>query len=504
MSVKLDRLSREDKIALIALLEEKRRRKKYAKDVYIPNAGQREVHSNTDVLRCVFSGNGMGKTVIGVHEAVWAALGYNPLSGQHTQSPARVIVVLDSPLKVDQIWLPTIDKWFDRTDWVTKKNGKPYINEIVFPNGSTIRMMFHDQEPMVFESFEADFFVFDEPPPRRVYISCRRAGRTKGRKARYIIIGTPLAAPWLRTKIYEPWSRGESEDTTCFKYNTRVNIANLDAEEVDRFEKSLSEKERAIRFEGEFFDLEGNALSHLFKRDSHILDEAETPWNDDWPVCIAIDPHPHKEHVALALGCDEWNRLYAIRELSAKATPRVFAQQLLAWSKGLRVIDWVCDSMGSADMTGGDGFKSFIQILNEEGIQVRPTTWKEKSDEDFISRIQDILKVPDEPDNFGAVVPQFRSYEGCRGLIMNIEQVQWERNRLQETYKPKLDITQMDYLAALKYALATNLSYKKLNLKPFYFCKKAYGFQPRPKVVNKDHVKLRVSRDMRYNNKNRI
>jgi hypothetical protein len=76
---------------------------------------------------------------------------------------------------------------------------------------------------MSFESIELDFCVFDEPPPRYVFIAFKRGGRKKNRTARFLIIGTPISAAWLRTEIYEPWSKGELPDAECFRYGTVVN-----------------------------------------------------------------------------------------------------------------------------------------------------------------------------------------------------------------------------------------------------------------------------------------
>jgi hypothetical protein len=478
-------MSREQKQGLLDAIAEKKRRLRDAKPMYAPNAGQGPVHQSKAMLRAVFSGNGAGKTSMACQEAMWAADGFNPATGEYTPVPSRVYIVLDKPEKVEATWLPELRKWFNILPEQLVKAGKPYINRITRDNGSFIQFMFHEQEALSFESIEGDIFIFDEPPPRHVYIGLRRAGRTKGRQARYLIIGTPLAAPWLRTDIYEPWSRGEMPDAECFKFGTAVNETNLADGYIEQFGSVLSEKEKRIRLHGEFFDLDGLALSHLFDRAIHMRPRSDFAWEKTNPCVVAIDPHPNKKHVAVLLGADKYGLTY-IKEISAKATPRDFARMLKAWYKDFHLIDVVCDSLGSADMTGGEGFKSFIEVLKDEGIPVRATTYKDKLDEDWIQRIQECLQIPLEANNFGQKLPKLRFLEGNPGIVGDVETVQWVKIRNADEYKPKLDISQKDFLACLKYALATNLYVDKPHkTKPTYRQGTAYGV-----AVRRDKIKL--------------
>lgn len=476
----LGSMSREAKIELLEALEERARRSKLAKSAYKPNDGQRVIHFSRSKTRLVVSGNGMGKTALAVHEAVWGAQGYNPLSKEYLPVPRRVVVLLDKPGKVEDKWLPELKKWFDVEKWGFHKHGKPHVSEISFPNGSQIIFMSHEQDPLTFESFELDDLVADEPPPRSVYIGLLRGMRNKDANGRVLLIGTPLSGAWLRKDIYEPWSRGELPDTECFRFNTDVNKANLPEGYIEWFSSKLSEKERQIRLEGQFFDLDGLALSHLIQKDKHYLNSYE--YNPSYPCVVSIDPHPSKKHVALLLTADKIGPV-ALKELSAKLTPRDFAKELKKWYSGHKVIDIVCDSLGSSEMTGGEGFKSFIQVLNEEGIRCRATTYDDKSDEDWIARIQDVLMVPTEPNSFGECVPKLRVVKSCTGLINDLETVEWTRRRGSEDFKPTLSIESKDYLATLKYGLASGLSVNKAKDKVYYRNDDVYGFQPRHRRV---------------------
>lgn len=462
---KLDfsQMTRDQKLALLDQIEEKKRRIREKRSPYIPNTGQLQVHSSTALNRFVFSGNGSGKSALLVQEAWWAAEGYNPVLKTRTNVPAQIAVVLDSPPKVEDVWLPEIRKWFNLKESQLFKNGKPYYNSISFDNGSQIQFYFHDQAPMVFESIQTDFVIFDEPSPRPIFVALKRGGRKQEGMARYLLGGTPIAAAWLRTDVYDKWIKGELLSTECFRFSTTVNEKNLATGYIDQFSSYLSEKEKRIRLEGEFFDLEGLALAHLFKRDVHVIKPIE--WNYRYPVVVAIDFHPAKKHTAVMVGSDPWDRIYAIKEFSSKSPPAQLAQELKKWYSGYRVIDIIVDSLGSSPMTGGNANLSFIESLNLNGIRCRATRFKDKSEEDWIDRIQSVLLIPEIEDNMGRKEPQLKFFEGCRQLIQEVETVQWQKYRNIDEYKPSLDIGAKDMLSCLKYALSCNLTFMRSNAK---------------------------------------
>lgn len=455
----LDSMSRADKLAMLDLLEEKNRRDRERPDHYEPNDGQLPVHKSTAALRAVFAGNGGGKTALGVNEAIWACNGFNPVTKIYSRVPARVIVVLDKPDKVADVWLPEIKKWYALKPEQLHKRGKPHYSQITFPNGSEILFMFHDQEPMSFESIELDMAIFDEPPPRHVYVALRRGGRKKGTVPRYLIIGTPIGASWLRKEIYEPWARGEHVDIECFRYGTRVNEHNLADGFVESFSRVLSEKEKQIRLEGSFDDLDGLALAHLFDRTTHLVDAPR--WPAMWPVILVVDFHPRKAHVAILVGITPSDGLVYLKEMSSRAVPSKLAGELKQFYDGYRVVDMVCDSLGNSELTGGEGNASFIRVLNDNGVRIRATRYDEKNDESFIQMIQEALVIPQEADAYGKHDPRIKFNRNCKGIIADIETCEWQRFKNMDEYKPKLAIGKKDFLACLKYALATQPRFTK-------------------------------------------
>jgi hypothetical protein len=399
-----------------------------------------------------------GKSTLAVNQMIASMKGYNPWKDEYTKTPSKGIVLVDNPIKIRSVFLNEMAKWTDMDEFELLKQGKPYVSQIIYkPTGSTVEFMTHDMDPLIFESIEADFFIADEPFERHIFIAISRGLRSKHSKPYSLLIGTPISQNWVRSDLYEPWEKNERDDIDCFRFSTYDNKKNLVEGYIEQFSRLLTEQEKKVRLEGDWFDSSGLALAHLFKDSVHQIEDFEIP--RDWPCVVSIDCHPSKAHVALMLAIDpRTGRKYAIKELTAKATAAQFAERLIEWSRGYRVIDFVCDSLGSADTTGGDGFKSFIEVLNNYGVRTRPTSYQDKSDEDWIDRIRSALDIPIEMDNFGQQVPNLRVFKTCTQLIKEIKNVAWLKYKHKEENKPKLDISQKDVLACLKYALASSAS----------------------------------------------
>lgn len=480
-SSKLSSMSKEEKINLLEAIKEKKRRIRKKKDIFKPHDGQMRIIKSNAKNKWVFCSNGFGKTALGSNIAKWHVEGYNPITKEYYKVPTTVTVLLDHPSKVAETWLPEIRKWMNIEEDQLKKNGKPYYNEIEFKNGSRILFYFHEQADMVFESTEFQVIIADEPFPRRIFIAMKRGMRSMGRDPYFYMFGTPISQRWLREDIHDKWIRGELLDTECFTGTIEDNRDNLREGYIEEFSQYLTEEEKQIRLEGRFFDLGGLALAHLFNRKTGLISRKQFDkiWDKRNPCVVAVDPHPSKKHVAILLGIDRNEQLYYIKEIARKEIAREFAATILREFSGYKIIDYVCDSLGSTDYTGGEGFKSFIEVCNDvmgRG-RMRATTYKEKSDEDFIEKIRHVLKIPTLPNNFGQRPPKLLIVEDNDGIIKDIENVSWQRDR-DGNVKDKLDIADHDFLACLKYGLASNLHFSRARQTAHSYTRstKVYGF----------------------------
>jgi len=462
MSTDLSGLSREEKIELLQQMEEAERRSKLKVGKYTPNDGQRPVHMSRKPIRAVFSGNGAGKTCMGANEVKWALDGYNPVTEEYTPSPVTGIVVLDDPAKVNDVWLEEIKKWAIVVEEQLKKDGKPYYVRVLWPNGSVLKFMFHDQDDARFESIEADFVVFDEPPPRSKYIALLRGQRKKGSQPWTLFLGTPLTAAWMRRELWEPFINGTDDTIECFRFSTDVNKNNLNWGQYEKvFFSKLSDEELKMRRHGEFFDLSGLALAHLWDKSVHVIDEFE--WPKDWPIIGIVDPHPAKDNAAILLGTDRDGNFYVVNELASRKHAEPFSLEFNDFQSAYGIQMVVVDSLGSAPTSGGDGDISFIDKMNQMSHKMgftwraRATSYDEKSDEAFIDNIRDVLYIKPETSK-----PKLFVFRRCGKTISDIENVEWQKhkNKDHKMTKDKLEISNRDYLACVKYGLAAQMAYR--------------------------------------------
>lgn len=448
-------LTHKQKLDALDIIEARSRLRKKTRKAYVPHAGQWPAHKSDKFLRYIAAANAYGKSCFAVNEVLARARGFNPWLNKNTPVPARIIVGLDQPMKVETVWLAEMAKWQDMEEVKLEKRGKPYVSAVIFPNGSEVLFTFHDSEPMVWESLEADFLAFDEPMPRNMFIALMRSLRKKQGDPKCLIIGTPISAAWMREELYTPWANGERPDIDFFRGASADNIKNLGDGYIEQFGRFLTDKEKRVRLHGDFFDLDDLALAHLFDRKVHVIESAGHSWPASWPTVVIIDPAMAKPHTALLIGATPDDQIVVLRELRLKGTAPEFSVELKKMMQGFRVTDIVVDSLGSSDLSGGDGVLSFIASLNRHGIRCRATSYNEKSDEAWLSNIREVLMVPLEANNYGLREPRLKILSDCIGLISDIETVSWQRYKNQDDLlKPKLDISKKDSLACLKYGLA--------------------------------------------------
>lgn len=454
MKIEYSKLTKEQKLNLIDAIKEKKTRLKKRSNHYTPNVGQLERHKSLKRIRVDASANGSGKTASAVKEAEWAARGTHPYR-PNLPVPSKGIIVLDKPEKVADRWDEEIKKWMDSSDLVERKNGKPYVNEIVHPNGSTWHFMFHNQDPESFESIEADYIIYDEPPPRHIWVALSRSLRRVD-NAWSMIVGTMLTQQWIYRELWKPWSEGKKPDVECFRTSVEVNRKHLGSKWIEDYKSILTEQEKKVRLEGHFGHFAGLALSD-FSRSTHVVDTYV--WPKNWPCVLAVDPHPNKAHHAILLGVTKFDQYVILKELSSGRAPKDFGEQLANFIKGYRVVDQVCDSIGATPTSGGWERLSFIEVVNKTpGVRLRTTTYREKSEDAWILDIKELLRL-DKCQYFGRQVPGIIAFSNCVGTIDDFETVTWEKYRNTNEFKARLSMGSKDFLSCVKYAIATRLCY---------------------------------------------
>jgi hypothetical protein len=432
---------------------------------YDPNPVQDAVHRSQAFIRALFSGNGVGKTTACIQEAIWTSTGTHP-HRETARLPNIVIIVLDDSSKADTVYLAGLRKrnWYDVSKLKLYKDGRSHTQRVVFPNGSEWHFMTHDMAEDKWESIECACVIFDEPPPRFIYIALLRGMREKDMRPWIMFAGTPLGrnAPWMYREIFRPWKFGQDDEIACFFGNTYANLSNLDPETINRWKKRYSEKELKTRLEGSFEFLSGRIFND-FSREHHV--EPDFPFPSNWKCILAIDPHLRKNHTAVIMGIDPDGELWVVREIETSLAGRRAAEFLVNSCEGYNVRVGICDNFGSIKMYGdGEERKSFIEIFNEVALRmnrarlmIKPTTRAQKRDDEWIEDMRDWLRL--ETDLDGQLRSKFHVFASCVKTIDNFESYVWDEHtgRKADLQEPKEEPlgTAQDFLMCVKYALST-------------------------------------------------
>jgi hypothetical protein len=462
----LEQLSIEELAEMVSVAEAKEA-KMSRTGKYEPNKVQARVHASDAFIRVLLSGNGAGKTTGCIWEGIWTSTGTHPYR-ESSRIPNTTIIILDDGSKADTIYVNELRKrkWYDMSKLKLDKHGRSYTQEITFPNGSNWIFMTHEMAEDKFESIQCAAIIFDEPPPRYIYVALMRGQREKDMKPWIMFAGTPRGrnAPWMYRELYRPWKLHQDPDIECFTGSTDDNLMNLDPDTIKRWEKRWSKEELETRRHGKFEFLSGRIFNEFF-RDHHV--EKDFAWPFSWPVVLCMDPHLRKDHTAVLLGIDPDKEVHVILELETSLAGRKAAEFFIRACERFPVKWGICDNFGSMPGTGGEDRKSFIEIFNEVAkrlqsrVRIRPTTKAEKGDDEWIEDMRDWLRL--EPDNAGNPRPKFHVFESCEKTIDNFESYVWDEHRGindiqgKDHREPKEKPlgTDCDFLMCVKYGIAT-------------------------------------------------
>lgn len=126
-------------------------------------------------------------------------------------APARVRYVIPN----FQTHLPEVikefEKWWPKEWWdIKSRDAQGTAREFKWFNGSWIGFMSHKMNPEDFEGIEADLIVWDEPPPRNIWVALERGIVSTGGRS---IIGATLldASSWFWNEIVIPVLQGDMD-----------------------------------------------------------------------------------------------------------------------------------------------------------------------------------------------------------------------------------------------------------------------------------------------------
>jgi len=289
---------------------------------YQPHAKQMSFHTAVKTTRVVLGGNRSGKTTSGAMEAWYHASGdypdWYPAEQRFTHPTRGRIIVTDFKKGCGEVLEPKLRECFppDRVLRWQRYMGHLEKIKVRHTSGgvSSIDIMTHEQDDMVFEGWSGHWAWFDEPPPQSKYIATKR-GLVDYNGIAWLTL-TPISEPWLWDELLD-----RSDDRVWSTVMTIFDNPHLSAEAIAEFESILPDEEREARIFGRFKHLVGRVYKDL-DASVHFIDEQmfKNIWSPRNPVYFVLDPADRREQHGIWATVDPMNNIYIFDELCEKGT----------------------------------------------------------------------------------------------------------------------------------------------------------------------------------------
>lgn len=285
--------------------------------------------------RAFFGANRSGKTTSGVIEVSHHTTGQYPdwWKGRKWLRPVKGRLFCSDFSKGAKVLTEKLHEWLPRDSIISvdKNNLKAEVGwNIRHKTGGTsyFDILTYEQDPYLAEGWNGDFALFDEPPPRDMYIATVRGLIDNDGICLFTL--TPLKEPWLFDEIYNSKDKKIFSVIADMRHNTeRMNplshqLVGLKEDAIRKFESKLTEEERETRMHGKFRYLAGRIWKE-WDREVHTFDRRIWMANKDnvvvdgeppkhWPRMMLIDPHDRNPHAIIWVACDETMNFKIYRE----------------------------------------------------------------------------------------------------------------------------------------------------------------------------------------------
>ena len=247
---------------------------------------------------------------------------------------------------------------------LTKKGQTGVVEHYLFNNGSSIDLLTYQQDPASMEGWDGHLCVFDEPPPRQVYIANVRG--LVDHKGIALFSMTPLKEAWVSDEI------ANNPDPSFFTVTaSSYDNPYVDKGALDAFFSKLSEDELATRRDGKFLHLQGLVFKD-FDKQHHVI----RPFKPDrnYTVYVSIDTHPRTPHALVFVAVDQRNRFFVFKDIFQNGTPQDVAKWVLDVHDNVHPIELaLIDPSSKGDTNRGESTFDIIENrLVRAGIPLEP------------------------------------------------------------------------------------------------------------------------------------
>jgi hypothetical protein len=391
--------------------------------------------------------NRIGKTTIGAILAISTVLGEWPWSGVKIPFPHN------EPRKVryvGQAWEshvkavvePALRFWWPQLKALeTRKNNQGVDYLWVSGKRGTVEIMSNVQTSDVFEGWNGDLIVYDEPPKRDVRVACARG--LIDRNGRELFCMTLLKEAYIHREVIKATLANGEPDLSVFNINADIfsNVGyGLTQEGITQFSKTLTDDEKQSRLYGKPSYMTSLVFPR-FDRQVHVKDRFKIPL--DALIDISIDFHPSKPWAVVFIATLKNGFKYVCDEIQDRGNPKYIAEEIIR-----RIRERHYERIHSIEIDplakGGEGNEIDVYSIVAESLASRNYSLGTASkDKDVgISIVNNLLMSENE-------MPAMYFFKDCVKTIQQTEDLMYDP----ETFKAQKtndDFTECLYRACLK------------------------------------------------------
>jgi len=392
--------------------------------------------------------NRIGKTFIGSCLAISTMLGEYPWSGEKIPFPHNM------PRKVryvGQAWEshvkavvePYLKFWWPKSRAVeTKKNNQGIeATWIDKKTKSSLEIMSNVQDSSVFEGWEGDIVIYDEPPKRDVRVACARG--LIDRQGRELFCMTLLKEAWIHREVVKARLPDGSPDMSVFNINGDIysNVGyGLTKEGIEQFSKTLTADEKQARLLGKPSYM-STLVFPKFDRQKHVIDRFKVPL--DALIDIQIDFHPSKPWAVVFMATLKNGFKYMVDEIDIHGNPKFLAEEIIRTIKQrdyYRINSCEIDPLAKGGEGNGiDVYSIVADTLAAHNIMLGTAS---KDKDVGISILNDLLMTENE-------MPGIYYFKDCVKTIEQTENLMYDAETF-KAQKTEDDFTECSYRLALK------------------------------------------------------
>ncbi|MBD3300323.1 MAG: hypothetical protein GF347_03145 [Candidatus Moranbacteria bacterium] len=277
---------------------------------YEPHEVQKKVLYLPNRIKCMFTGNRVGKSYHMSREICMLAIGEHPVYsekyGGHIPVPCRLWVSSLDFAGVRDITMPLILGGLPQSMIADVRIADRIVK---LTNGSIIGFKSNDSGWQKYQGTSMHAIWLDEEHDFEVFNECKM--RLIDTDGIMLISATPTKGmTWMFTELYEQKDTGNI-DVGVVEGSMDDNPY-LSEDSINEMMAGLSEQEIQIRRYGKFVELQGLIFPN-YKTDVHVIDDFDV--SKDWKRVLAVDLHLQKPTAVLWVAFDRDGTWYIYRAM---------------------------------------------------------------------------------------------------------------------------------------------------------------------------------------------